>query len=124
MGFAYSDGSVEDDRFAGAEPAEGGEVPDLGGGDLRVRGEVEAFKGDLFFEFRAADPAGQCGGLPAADLVFAEDLQEFQVPEGAGPGLRQSGVEGFEHPGEFQRPQRVTQRRVKNGGHEDELLCL
>ena len=71
MGFAYSDGSVEDDRFAGAEPAQGGQVADLRGGDLRVGGEVEAFQGDLFLEAGAADPAGQRGGLPAADLVLA-----------------------------------------------------
>src|SRR5664279_4245884 len=71
-------------------------------------------KVDLLLELGAADPAGQRRGLPAADLVLAEHLQELQVTEGAGPGLSQSGVEGFEHPGEFQRPQRVTQRWVKN----------
>jgi hypothetical protein len=88
MGFPYSNGPVEDDRFTGAQPAQGGQVPDLSGGDLRVRGEVEPFQGDLFLEAGAADPAGQRGGLPAADLVLAQDLQELQVPEGAGPGLR------------------------------------
>jgi hypothetical protein len=67
--------------------------------------------------WRSGPPAGQRGGLPAADLVLAEHLQELQVPEGAGPGLRQPGVEGLEHAGEFQRPQRITQRRVKNGHH-------
>ena len=64
MGFADSDGSVEDDRFAGAEPAQGGQVADLRGRDLRVRGEVESFEGDLFLETGAADPAGQSRRIP------------------------------------------------------------
>ena len=66
MGFADSDRAIQDDRFTGAEPAQRGQVTDLRGGDLLVRGEVEPFQGDLFFEAGAADPAGQGGGLPAA----------------------------------------------------------
>ena len=89
--------------------------PDLGGGDLRVGGEVEPFQGDLFLEAGAADPAGQGGGFPAGDLVLAQDLQELQVPEGAVAGLGQPGVQGLQHAGQFQGAQCVPQRRVKDG---------
>ena len=71
MGLAYSDGPEQDDRLTGGEPAQGGEVADLRGGDLRVRGEVEPLQGDLLLEAGAADPAGQGGALPAADFVLA-----------------------------------------------------
>jgi hypothetical protein len=74
----------------------------LRGGDLRVGGEVELFEGDLFLEAGAADPAGQRGSLPAGDLVLTQDLQELQVAQGAVAGLGQAGVQGFQHPGQFQ----------------------
>ena len=52
-------------------------------------------------EAGAAEPAGDGGGLPAGDLVLAEDLQELQVAEFAGAGLGQAGVEGSQHPDSF-----------------------
>ena len=42
MGLADADRPVEDDRFAGVQPAQRGQVADLRGGDLRVGGEVLA----------------------------------------------------------------------------------
>ena len=51
-----NDGAVEDDGLAGLQPAEGGEVADLGGGQLRGGGEVEALEGGLVLEAGAADP--------------------------------------------------------------------
>ena len=74
-----------------------------------------SFEGDLFLETGAADPAGERGGFAAADLVLAEDLQELEVAECPGSGLCQSGVEGLQHAGEFQRAQRVPQCGVEDG---------
>ena len=37
---------------------------------------------------------------------MAEDLQELQVAEVAGVGLGEAGVEGVQHPGQFQLAQR------------------
>ncbi len=62
-------------------------------------GEVEAFEGGLGLEPGAADPPGQGHGLAAGDLVLAQDLEEVQVAEFPGAGLRQAGVEGAEHAG-------------------------
>ena len=59
--------------------------------------------------------------LAAGDLVFAEHLQEFQVPEVAVAGLGQSGIEGVEHAGEFEGAQRVAQRGVEDA-HDSDLL--
>ena len=105
-------GPVEDDRLAGVEPAQRGEVADLRGGQFRVGGEVEPFQGEGLLEPGAADAAGDGGGLPAGDLVVAEDLQELQVAEFPGAGLGQAGVEGLQHPAELQRAQRRGQRVV------------
>ena len=106
-------GPVEDDRLARLQPAEGGEVADLGGGQLRGGGEVEPLEGGLGLEPGAADPAGQGHGLAAGDLVLAEDLQEVQVAEFPGVGLGEAGVEGGEHPGQLQVP--AARRRARCG---------
>ena len=109
MGFPDSDGSVEDDRFGGVEPAQCGQVAQHRGGEFGVGGEVEGLEGRLFLEAGAADPPGQGGGFAAGDLVFAEHLQEVEVPEGAVAGLGQPGIEGVEHAGEFEGAQRIAQ---------------
>src|SRR6478672_9751326 len=83
MGFADADGPVEDDRFAGGEPAQGGQVADLRGGDLRVGGEVEALQGDLFFELRAADPWGRGSGASRPGGVHAAAAEPEVVEAGA-----------------------------------------
>ena len=102
VALADADRAVEDDGLAGVQPAQGGEVADLGGGQLRGGGEVEAFQGGLGLEPGAADPPGQGHGLAAGDLVLAQDLQEVQVAEFPGVGLGQAGVEGGQHAGQFQ----------------------
>jgi len=104
VAFADSDGPVQDDGLGGVQPPQGGQVPDLGGGDLRGGGEVEAFQGGLLLEPGPAEPAGDGHGAAAGDLVFAQDLQEVDVAEVPGAGLGEAGVDGGEHPGELQRP--------------------
>ena len=110
VALADADRAVEDDGLAGLQPAQGGEVADLGGGQLRGGGEVEPLEGGLGLEPGAADPAGQGHGLAAGDLVLAEDLEEVQVAEFPGAGLGEAGVEGGEHPGQLQLAQRGRER--------------
>jgi hypothetical protein len=50
------------------------------------------------FESGLSDPAGDRGGVASGDLVFAEHLEELEVPELPGLGLTQSGVQCVEHP--------------------------
>ena len=121
VALADADGAVEDDGLPGLQPAEGGEVADLGGGQLRGGGEVESLEGGLGLEPGAADPAGQGHGLAAGDLVLAQDLEEVQVAEFPGVGLGEAGVEGGEHPGQLQFAQRGRERAAVgdgDGGHE------
>ncbi len=118
VALAYSDGAVEDDGLAGVEPAQGGEVADLGGGQLRAGGEVEAFEGDLLVEPGLAEPSGDGGGLAAGDLVFAQDLEELDVAEFAGAGLGEPGLEGVQHPGQPQDAQGLVERAgLDRGDH-------
>ena len=103
------------------QPAEGGEVADLGGGQLRGGGEVEPLEGGLGLEAGPADPPGQGHGLAAGDLVLAEDLEEVQVAEFPGAGLGEAGVEGGEHAGQLQVAQRRGERAAVgdgDGGHD------
>ena len=116
VALADADGAVEDDGLPGLQPAEGGEVADLRGGHLRRRREVEAFQGGLALEPGAADAALEGHGLAAGDLVLAEDLEEVQVAELAGVGLGEAGVEGGEHPGQLQFPQRGRERAAVGDG--------
>ena len=48
-------------------------------------------------------------GFAAGDLVVAEHLQELDVPESSGAGLRQPGFQGVDHPGQLQGAQRLLQ---------------
>jgi hypothetical protein len=89
-GFANPDRSVEDDRFAGVEPAQRGQVAQHRGGQFRADDEVEVLEGAVLFEAGAADSACQGGGVAAGDFVFAEHLQEFQVAEFPVAGLGQA----------------------------------
>ena len=116
VALADADGPVEDDRFPGLQPAQGGEVADLGGGQLRRGAEVEALQGGLAFEPGGPDPAVQGRGLAAGDLVLAEDLEEVEVPEVAGVSLGEAGVEGGEHPRQLQFPQRGRERAAVGDG--------
>ncbi len=50
VAFADADRAVEDDGLAAGEPAQGGEVADLGGGQFRGGAEVEPFEGGLVLE--------------------------------------------------------------------------
>ena len=109
VALAHADGAVEDHGLPGVQPAQGGQVADLGGGQLRGGGEVEAFQGGLFLEAGLAQPACHGGGLAAGDLVFAEDLEELDVAQFPGAGLGQAGVDGGEHPGQLECPQCLVQ---------------
>lgn len=69
-----TDGPEQDDGLAGAEPAQGRYVTDLGGGQLRRGVEVEAFQGGLGLDLRFAQAPFEGDGLAAGDLALAEDL--------------------------------------------------
>ncbi len=75
----------------------------------------------LFFEAGSADAPGQGGGFAAGDLVFAEHLQEVQVPEVAVAGLGQPGIEGVEHAGEFEGRSALPAGWVEDA-HDCDLL--
>ncbi len=96
--FADADGAVQQDRFAGREKPQRREISDDRGGDRRVVSEVEIFEAGGLLEPGGPDPADDRGGVPAADLVLAEGLEELDVAEVPGTCLSQSGVERVEHP--------------------------
>src|SRR5258708_4123941 len=85
VALAYPGRAVQDDGLAGVQPPQGGQVADLGGGQLRAGGEVEALEGDLLVEPGLAEPPGDGGGLAAGDLVLPQDLDEPHVAEFPGP---------------------------------------
>jgi len=97
VGFSDADGAVQDDGLAGGDVAAGGEVTDVGGGDLRVVTEIEVFDGGELLEAGLTDPSGDRGGVAAGNLVLAEHLKKLEVAELTGLGLVQSGVEGVKH---------------------------
>jgi hypothetical protein len=102
MSFPDTDGPEQDHRLGGVEPPQGTEVTQHRGGQLRVGGKVEAFEGGLFLELRSTDPPGQCGRFAPGDFIFAEHLQEFEVPEGAVAGLGETSIKGVEHASQLQ----------------------
>lgn len=78
--------------LSGVEPAQGGEVPDLGRGKLRRGREVELLERNGLLELRPVQASLKCDGLAAGDLILAEDLEEFEVPELAAVSLGEAGV--------------------------------
>ena len=114
VALADADRAVEDHGLAGVQPAQRGQIADLGGGELGAGVEVEAFQGGLLVEAGPADAADHRHGLAAADLVVAEDLQEVQVAEFTGGGLGQAGVEGLEHAGQLEGAQALAQRGLQD----------
>src|SRR4051812_41962690 len=60
-----NDRSEQNDGLAGVEPAQGREVADLGGGQLRGGVEVEALQGGLLLELRSAQAPFESDGLAA-----------------------------------------------------------
>jgi hypothetical protein len=105
VGLAHTDGPVEDHRLPGLDEAAGGQVADLGDGELGVEAKVELLQGGRLLEAGAADAAAQCAGLAAGDLVLAQHLEELQVAQFAGVGLGQALVEGLQHAAELEGPQ-------------------
>src|SRR6266542_1462071 len=71
MGLADTDGAVEDHRLPSLDVVAGGQVADLGCGELGVEGEVEVLQGGRLLEAGAADPFCERLGLAAVDLVLA-----------------------------------------------------
>jgi hypothetical protein len=94
------------------QPTQGGEVADGGGRQFRAGGEVELLEGGGLVEAGPAQPPSDRGGVAAADLVVAQDLQELEVAKFPGAGLGQAGVEGVQHAGQLQRAQAVVQGGV------------
>jgi hypothetical protein len=80
MGFPDSDGSVEDDRFAGFEPAQCGQVAQRRGGQFRADGEVEVLEGAVLLEAGTAYSPCQRRGLAAGDLVFQSTCRNSRWP--------------------------------------------
>jgi len=99
--FPDADRPVDDDRLAGVQPAQGGEVADRGGGQFRAGGEVELLQGDGLVEASSTEPSADGGGVASGDLVVAEDLQELEVTEFPGAGLGEAGVEVCSIPDSF-----------------------
>jgi hypothetical protein len=64
VGFPDADRAVQDDRLAGLQPAQRGQVADLGGGQFRGGVEVELLQRGGLIEAGAAQPA-----LHACSLV-------------------------------------------------------
>jgi hypothetical protein len=89
---------VQDRRLPGLDEPQRGQVPDLGGGDLRAVGEVEVLDGRELLEAGGPDSAVDAGGVPATQLVLAQPLEELHLPELAGVSLGQAGLDGLEHP--------------------------
>ena len=118
MAFPHADRAVQDHGLAGVQPAEGGEVADLGSGELGRCGEIEAFEGDLLIEPGGAEPAVDGHAGAAGDLVFAQDLEEVDVAEFPGSGLGQPGLDGLQHAGQLEGAQcRVQGTGLDRGGH-------
>src|ERR1022692_4184811 len=124
VALAYPDRAVEDHGLGGVQPPQGGQVADLGGGQLRGGGVVEAFQCDLFLEPGPAQATGDGHGAAAGDLVFAQDLEEVDVAEVPGAGLGEAGVDGGEHPRELQRAQCLVQGAGLDRGGHDGVLCF
>ena len=101
VGFADADRAVEDDGFPGVQPAQGGQVADLGGGQLGAAAKSKPSRVACSSNRARREPAGQGHARAAGDLVLAEDLQEVQVAEFPGGGLGQAGVEGASMPDSF-----------------------
>jgi len=97
---------VQDDGLSGGDVAAGGEVTDSGGRDFRVVSEVEIFDGGGLFESCLADASGDRGGVAAGDLVLTQALEELEVSEFPGLRLAEPDVQGVEHAGQLQGPQR------------------
>jgi hypothetical protein len=115
VGLADADGAVEDHVLAGVEPAQRGEVADLGGGQLGAGGEVELLHGGLLLEAGAAEAALHGHGLAAGEFVVAQDLEELQVAELAGAGLGKAGVQGVEHAGKLQGAEALVEGGADDG---------
>src|SRR6266498_3125376 len=73
-----SDRAVGDDPLAGRDELQPGQVTDLGGGQRRVVGKVEALQGGLGREAGGLDPPRDLAGLAAGQLVLAQDLERSE----------------------------------------------
>jgi len=81
------------------DEASGGELGDLGPGDLGIEGPVEVLDlldlGDLgLFDAACEEPIG-----PAAQLVLHEKLEKLEVGQGSGGGLGESSGKSLGHAG-------------------------
>ena len=65
VALADPDRAVEDDRFAGVQPTQRGEVADGGGGQFGAGGEVELFERGGLLEPGPAQPTAGGGGFAA-----------------------------------------------------------
>ena len=105
VGLAHPDRAVDTEPFAGGDELQAGQVADLGRGQFRVVGEVETFERCGAGQVGGPQAPGHRRRFSACQLILAQDLEELEVAESAGPGLGQAGVEGLEHPGQLERAQ-------------------
>ena len=97
MRLAQADRTAEDDRLVAFHEAAGGEVADLGGGDLGVEGEVELGQGLDLVEVSAVDAGLERAALAAAHLVLQHQLQELEVAELLVVGLLHAQLQRLQH---------------------------
>jgi hypothetical protein len=74
VGLPNTDRAEQNYGLTGVEPAQGRQVADLGGGQLRAGVEVEALQGGLLLELGLAQAAFESDGLTSGDLVLAKYL--------------------------------------------------
>lgn len=91
----------------------------IAAGSFGLAAGAEVFEGRLLLEASAAYASGQGGVLAAGDFVFAEHLQELEMPELAVAGLGQAGVEGVEHAPELEGFQCGSQAGIMDGHRVD-----
>ena len=99
---ADADRADQEHRLLALDEAAGGEIADLGCGDLGVEGEVEVGERPLFFEARAPDAIREGLVGAALDLVLEHQLQELEVPELLLVRLIEPQLERLEHPAELE----------------------
>src|SRR5271165_2852652 len=106
-GLAHTDGPVKHYGLAGVDEAQRGQVADLGGGDLGVEGEVELLDAGRLLEVGGLQPTLEPSGITTGRFVLAQHGEQLDVPEFAGGGLGEPGLDGLEHPEQLERAQCV-----------------
>ena len=108
-GLPHADGPVQDDRLARLDEPECGQITDLGGRNFGVEREVVLLDRGRLLEAGRLQPALEAGGVAPGCLVAAQGLEQLDVPQFAGVGLGQPGLERLQHAEELQLAELVLQ---------------